>query len=48
MVFRLFAKETPEARILNDRLRERKASRLQVRTADEGNSKDIDLKIYNK
>jgi hypothetical protein len=38
---RLFAKETPETRKLNDRLRERKASRLQARTADKVNQEII-------
>jgi ATP-binding cassette subfamily G (WHITE) protein 2 (SNQ2) len=47
-VFRLFAKETPETRKLNDRLRKRKASRLQARIDDEGNSMCIDLKRDNK
>jgi len=46
--FRVFAKETPEIRKLNDRLRERKASRLRARTADEGDSKDVDPKRDNK
>jgi hypothetical protein len=37
MFVRLFAKETPETRKLNDCLRERKASRLQAMTAEKAN-----------
>jgi hypothetical protein len=40
----LFAKETSETRRLNNRLRKRKAGRLQARAAGKGDSKDIDLK----
>ncbi len=40
----LFAKETSETRKLNNRLRKRKASRLQAREAGKDDSKDIDLK----
>lgn len=38
---RLFARETPETRKLNDRLRERKASRVQARTADKVSQKIV-------
>jgi hypothetical protein len=38
---RLFARETPEMHKLNDQLRERKASRLQARTAEEVDPENI-------
>ena len=38
---RLFVRETSETHKLNDRLRERKASRLQARTVEEVNAENI-------